>query len=74
MKYLQLFTNKYSLALLLIAILALLCIMATSEVTILVVLIKVLGFALCYVYSILWKKWDKQGKVDVIKQLFNDEV
>lgn len=73
MKYLQLFTNRYSLALLAILILALLCIMSTSELTIAVIIIKVIGFALCYIYSILWKKWDGQGKLDVIKQLFNDK-
>lgn len=73
MKYLQLFTNKYSLALLAILILALLCIMSTSEVTVVIILIKLLGFAMCYVYARLFKVWDKAGKIDCIKNLFNDE-
>lgn len=72
MKYLQLITNRYSLALLFIAVLALLCIMSTSKWTLLVIVIKVIGFGLCYLYAILFKKWDKQGKIDVIKELFND--
>lgn len=73
MKYLQLFTNKYSLALLAILILALLCLMSTSEVTVVIILIKLLGFAMCYVYARLFKAWDKAGKIDCIKNLFNDE-
>lgn len=72
MRYVELFTNRYSLALLAIAVFALLCIMATSEVTAVVILIKFIGFALVYAYARLFKKWDKEGKVDVIKQLFND--
>jgi hypothetical protein len=72
MKYLQLFTNKYTLALTAIMMLGLLCIMATSSVTPLVILIKTIGFGLFYAYYRLFKVWSKQGKVDAIKDLFND--
>lgn len=72
MKYLQLLTNKYALALTAILMLALLCIMSTSELTIVLVLIKLLGFILCYIYSKLFHRWSHQGKVDIIKELFND--
>jgi len=72
MKYLQLITNKHCLAITAIGLLALLCIMATSEVTITVVIVKVIGFALIYLMSRLYDKWDKQGKVNPINELFND--
>jgi len=72
MKYLRLLTNKYALTLTAILMLALLCLMSTSELTIVLVLIKLLGFALCYVYAKLFKHWERQGKVDVIKAVFND--
>ena len=72
MKYIKLFTNRYSLALLGIALLALLCIMATSKWTLAVVAVKAIGFGLAFLYCKLFNKWDREGKVDVINELFND--
>jgi uncharacterized membrane protein len=72
MKYLKLITNKHCLAITAIGLLALLCIMATSEVTLSVIIVKAIGFGLIYLMTRLYKKWDKQGKVAPINELFND--
>ena len=72
MRYAKLLTDKHALALTAIMLLGLACIMATSEVTLMLVAVKAIGFALIYVYCRLFKKWDSEGKVDVIKELFND--
>lgn len=73
MKYLQLITNKHCLAITAIGLLALLCVMATSEVTLTVVIVKVIGFALIWLMCRLYDKWNAQGKVDPINDLFTDE-
>jgi membrane protein implicated in regulation of membrane protease activity len=72
-KFNQLITNRYALALVIIAMAALLCIMSSSEWTLGIILSKAIGFALVYVYDRLFKKWDKAGKIDIIKELFNDD-
>ena len=73
MKYLKLITNRHCLAITVIGLLALLCIMATSDITLAVVVIKIIGFGLIYLMTRLYNKWDKQGKVGPINELFNDE-
>lgn len=73
MKYLKLITNKYSLTLTAIIVLALMCIMSTSELTLCVIIVKCVGFALLYVFSYLFGLWEDQGKIDCIKELFNDD-
>lgn len=72
MKYLQLITNKHCLAITAIDLLALLCIMATSEVTLSVIIVKAIGFGLIWITTRLYNKWNKQGKVGPINELFND--
>ena len=72
-KFNQLITNRYALALVIIAMAALLCIMSSSEWTLGIILSKAIGFALVYVYDRLFKKWDKEGKIDIIKECFNDD-
>lgn len=73
MKYLKLITNKYALALAAIAMAALLCILSTSQLTMGILLSKAVGFALIYTYVRLFKKWDKEGKIDIIRECFNDD-
>ena len=73
MKYIELFTNKYAMALLAIALIALLCVLSSSEWTLGIIISKAVGFALVYVYDRLFKKWDRAGKIDIIKELFNDD-
>ena len=73
MKYIELFTNKYAMALMAVAVVALLCVLSSSEWTLRIIVIKVVGFALVYVYDRLFKKWDRAGKIDIIKELFNDD-
>lgn len=73
MKYLQLITNKYSLALLVVLLLALLCLMSTSELTLWLIVIKIIGLALAYAFLRLYAKWECDGKIDFIYDLFNDD-
>lgn len=73
MKYLQLFTNKYSLALLLLFIVGFVCIMASSEWTWIIIATKVVGIALLILFSRLFTKWECEGRIDFIYDLFNDE-
>lgn len=51
---------------------ALLCIMATSEWTWIIVLIKVIGFALCWLVNRLWNRWEADGTIDCLVGMFKD--
>lgn len=73
MKYLQLFTNKYSLMLLLLFIVGIACLMASSEWTWIIIVSKVIGLALLILFSRLFTKWECDGRIDFIYELFCDE-
>ena len=73
MKYLQLITNKHCLAITALGLLALLCVMADSDITSSEIIIKLIGLGLIWLQARLYKKWDHEGKVEPIKQLFNDK-
>lgn len=73
MKYLQLFTNKYSLALLALFFVGIACLMASSEWTWIIIVSKVIGLALLILFSRLFTKWECDGRIDFIYDLFNDD-
>lgn len=73
MKYIELFTNKYAMALMAVAAVALLCVLSSSEWTPDIIVSKAVGFALIWAYCRLFRKWDSEGKIDIIKELFNND-
>ena len=71
-KYINLITDKYALSITALAVIALVCLMATSKWTALIVVIKLIGLALCWLIARLSNKWGKAGKLQPIKDLFGD--
>lgn len=69
----ELITNRYAIALGIIAMAALLCLVSTSQWTMGIIIVKAIGFGLIYAYVRLFKKWDSEGKVNIIRELFNDD-
>ena len=64
--------NWRALVLTALMLVALLCIMATSEWTILIIIIKVIGFGLCWLVNILWNRWEADGTIDCLVGMFKD--
>lgn len=72
MKYIKLFTDKYALAITALAVIALVCLMATSKWTALIIVMKAIGLGLCWLIARLSNKWSRQGKLQPIKDLFGE--